>query len=223
MATDPSRGVPGSRLGTLFRWIAVISLTGFVGLLVYGVMARAPNRTIDDALAEAERIDAPPFELALLHRGRPPERLATVLSRAGADRRMALAELRGFPVVLNFWASWCDPCRSEAPVLERGWQRFGPMGVVFLGLDMQDAREDAADFLKEFAVSYPNVREAGKETSRRYGLTGLPETFFISASGQVVSHVIGALTGQQLEAGIEAARAGRALPAARGVAREETK
>jgi cytochrome c biogenesis protein CcmG, thiol:disulfide interchange protein DsbE len=124
--------------------------------------------------------------------------------------------------VLNFWASWCDPCRAEAPLLERGWRDAGRQGVLFLGLDMQDARDDARKFLREFSITYPNVREAGDETSRRYGMTGIPETFFISARGQLVGHVIGAITAGQLRAGVTAARSGRPAQATEGGDRQPT-
>jgi cytochrome c biogenesis protein CcmG, thiol:disulfide interchange protein DsbE len=93
---------------------------------------------------------------------------------------------------------------------------------LFLGLDMQDVTGDAREFLREFSVSYPNVHEAGKETSRRYGMTGIPETFFISAGGQVVRHIIGALTDEQLRAGVAAARSGRPAQASQGGERRPT-
>jgi cytochrome c biogenesis protein CcmG/thiol:disulfide interchange protein DsbE len=218
--TDPRRP---SVLGTALRWLGMLAAAGFVGLLVYGVAARAPDRTIDDALARIEAVDAPSFELRVLEPGRVPTALARVVERAAADGRIALAELRGTPIVLNFWASWCDPCRTEAPVLELGWRQAGRQGVLVLGLDMQDVTGDAREFLREFSITYPNVREAGKETSRRYGVTGLPETFFISARGQIVGHVIGALTPDQLRAGIDAARSGRPARASEGGERQSTR
>lgn len=220
MSTEPATHV--GVLGTVARWLGVLAAAGFVGLLVYGVAAQAPDRTIDDALVRAEAIDAPDFDLAVLQRGRVPGVLAPAFDRAAADGRLALSELRGTPVVLNFWASWCDPCRVEAPILERGWRQAGRQGVLFLGLDMQDTREDAREFLREFSISYPNVREAGRETSREYGATGLPETFFISADGRVVAHVIGALTREQLRDGVAAARSGRPSQPSRGGARQPT-
>jgi cytochrome c biogenesis protein CcmG, thiol:disulfide interchange protein DsbE len=211
-----------SAAGHVLRLVGVVAVTGFVALLAYGLTAQAPDRTIDDALARAETIDAPAFELDVLERGRVPSRLAPRVDRATADGRIALAELRGAPIVLNLWASWCDPCRAEAPILERGWRDAAPQGVLFLGLDMQDAQEDARKFLRAFSVSYPNVREAGRETARAYGATGLPETYFITADGKIVGHVIGALSAAQLRDGIAAARSGRPAAAREGGARQAT-
>jgi cytochrome c biogenesis protein CcmG/thiol:disulfide interchange protein DsbE len=224
MGADPSITEPGHRsvVATALRSLVALAAAAFVGLLVYGVTAQAPDRTIDDALARDEAVDAPGFELDVLERGRAPAPLASVVDRAARDGRIALAELRGTPVVLNFWASWCDPCRAEAPLLERGWRDAGRQGVLFLGLDMQDARDDARKFLREFSITYPNVREAGDETSRRYGMTGIPETFFISARGQLVGHVIGAITAGQLRAGVAAARSGRPAQATEGGDRQPT-
>jgi cytochrome c biogenesis protein CcmG/thiol:disulfide interchange protein DsbE len=196
---------------------------GFIALLAYGVAKQAPDTTIDDGLARAQAVPAPVFEHDVLAAGRVPAPLRRMVRRAAADGRIGLRELRGTPVVLNLWASWCDPCRVEAPVLEQGWRSAGQPGVLFLGLDMQDVPEDARAFLEEFDVTYPNVREGGKETSRRYGATGLPETFFISARGDVVAHVIGALNAQQLRDGVTAAETGRAAPAALGGERRPTR
>lgn len=200
-------------------------LAGVVGVLLvallgYGVLRQAPGSTIDDTLAAGGSVAAPAFELELLERGRELGPLRAPLAGALADGRLGLSELRGVPVVLNVWASWCGPCRDEAPLLERIWrQQARPAGVLMLGLNMQDVRDDARAFLREFDVSYPNVRESTNATARRYGATGLPETFFISPQGRIVGHVVGVIAEQQLAQGIAAARGGAVLGARSGGAR----
>lgn len=207
----------------LVRSLAALLALAFIALLAYGLATQSPDTTIDDALARAQATSAPGFELDVLQHGRQPAGLEPIVSRATSDGRVALSELRGTPVVLNFWASWCEPCRVEAPVLERGWVQARREGVVFLGLNMQDITSDARDFMREFDVSYLNVRERGKETARSYGTTGLPETYFISARGEVVAHVIGALDPAQLRAGVAAARSGRPAEPRQGGERQETR
>ncbi len=125
-------------------------------------------------------------------------------------------ELRGTPLVVNFWASWCDPCRTEAAVLERGWKRARERGVLFVGLNMQDVSQDARDFLREFELSFPNIRDPTNDTARAYGATGIPETFFISAKGKIVGHVIGTVSEVQLDRGVAAALSGRPQGADQG-------
>ena len=133
--------------------------------------------------------------------------------------------MRGVPIVLNIWASWCDPCRQEAPLLERTWRTDGrPRGTLFLGLDQQDATSDATTFMRQYAVDYPNLHDAGNDVPRNYGATGIPETYFIDARGDVVDHVIGIASAlQQLRAGILAARAGRPLGVRSGGARRPSR
>jgi cytochrome c biogenesis protein CcmG/thiol:disulfide interchange protein DsbE len=180
----------------------------FLGLLVYGLASKSPDDTIDTRLSDGRSAPAPGFSLELLTGGDPPARLReTIAAAAASDRKLALEELRGTPVVLNFWASWCDPCAEEAPALEAAWRRWQRRGVLFLGLDMQDLRDDARAFLDEHGITYPSVRDPGKKTSKDYGATGIPETYFISAEGRVVGHCIGAASRAQLDAGTDAALA----------------
>ena len=128
------------------RW-AVIGLVGlFIALLVYGLASQGPDDAIDGALTEGRAATAPAFTLEVLDRGTLPPRLRGPLGGALADGRLSLAELRGTPVVLNLWASWCTPCREEAPRLQKGWERWGPRGVAYLGLNIQDLRGDARGF-----------------------------------------------------------------------------
>jgi cytochrome c biogenesis protein CcmG/thiol:disulfide interchange protein DsbE len=186
------------------RIAGALAAAAFVALLAYGLTTKATNSTIDDALSRGEAVAAPGFTLSALSGGRDA---GPAWEQAAADGKVRLSELRGTPLVLNFWASWCDPCRAEAKVLERNHKTAD--GVLFLGLDAQDAREDARDFIAQFGLTFPHVRDPGNETQRAWGVTGLPETYFIGADGRVVGHVIGTVDDAQLRAGIEAAKAGR--------------
>jgi cytochrome c biogenesis protein CcmG/thiol:disulfide interchange protein DsbE len=106
-------------------------------------------------------------------------------------------------VVLNFWASWCLPCREEAPLLEEGWRTYREEGVVFLGVNIWDAEEDALGFLDEFSITYPNAPDADGRVTTTYRVTGVPTTFFISRDGKVVRSWPGALSLRNLVGFIE--------------------
>jgi cytochrome c biogenesis protein CcmG, thiol:disulfide interchange protein DsbE len=193
------------------RIAGVLAAAAFVALLVYGLTTKATNSTIDDALSRGEAVPAPGFTLSSLADGRDA---GGAWSRAASDGEVSLRELRGTPLVLNFWASWCDPCRAEAKRLERTYGQQD--GVLFVGLDVQDAREDANDFIAQFGLTFPHVRDPGNDTQRAWGVTGLPETYFIAADGRVVGHVIGTVDERQLAEGIAAAKAGRPVGAEDG-------
>jgi cytochrome c biogenesis protein CcmG/thiol:disulfide interchange protein DsbE len=205
------------------RLAALVAVALFVALLVYGLLSKPADKTIDSSLAEATAPPAPGFALEVLQPGSPGARPARRLDAAVADGELSLHELRGSPVVLNFWASWCPPCREEAPRLERRWRASRAHGVVVLGLDMQDLTGDAREFMREFGISYPNVRDPGDEVARDWGVTGLPETFFVSARGRVVAHVVGAISSGQLEEGIAAALDGRPAGVLQGGDRRSTR
>jgi cytochrome c biogenesis protein CcmG/thiol:disulfide interchange protein DsbE len=202
-----------SPLRRALRIAGILTAVAFVALLVYGLTSKATNSTIDDALSRGEAVAAPGFTLSRLADGREA---GGAWSKAAADGDVSLRELRGTPLVLNFWASWCDPCRAEAKLLERTWKRHSGDGVLFLGLDAQDAREDARDFISQFGLTFPHVRDPGNGTQRAWGVTGLPETYFIAADGRVVGHVIGTVDEQQLAEGIAAAKAGNPVGAEDG-------
>ena len=198
------------------RLVALTVVIAFVALLAYGLLTSAASTAIDESLARDEAPPAPGFSLPILESGTLPPGLAGRLEGAFADGQLSLDELEGIPVLLNFWASWCIPCREEAPLLQEGWRRYGRQGVLFLGLDMQDLTEDARDFLREFSITYPTIREPLNEVARTYGTTGVPETFFISGEGQIVSHVTGVLSEEQLAAGVAAAKSGEVVGALEG-------
>ena len=98
-------------------------------------------------------------------------------------------------MVLNFWASWCVPCREEMPNLERTWQEFRTQGVVVLGINVADDYDDAAVFLKKLAITYPSVFDPEQTRLTAYGVTGLPTTFFLDPRMQLRDKVPGGYVG----------------------------
>ena len=221
-APDPAAGpdpapAPGPRrrkprgLGSA---IAVATAAAFIALLSFGVLIQNPGHPIDDSLAQGRPAPAPDFVLAVLDPGKLGPVLTPRLAPALRDGRLGLPELRGIPVVLNIWASWCDPCKQEAPILEHAWRtQARPHGTLFLGLDQQDATTDATAFMRAYGIDYLNIHDPGNDVPLRYGATGVPETYFISDRGQVVDHVIGVVTPADLRQGIAAARSGQPLHA----------
>jgi len=98
---------------------------------------------------------------------------------------VSVAALRGQPVILNFWASWCVPCRDETPLLQAVWEEFRSQGLLVIGVDTQDMEAPARAFLREFHVTYPTLRDPDGSVARRFGTTGVPETFFIGRDGRI--------------------------------------
>jgi cytochrome c biogenesis protein CcmG/thiol:disulfide interchange protein DsbE len=180
-SSPPSAGAPSS--ATPFRpdsavrsdpnpWVArgvaiavAVVVLLFLGLLIWGVGKRAAGTTGD---APIQARPAPAFSLPLFD-GSP----------------FNLAETRGKPVLINFWASWCIPCEDEAPALERASRQYAGR-VHFLGVDVQDTDANARAFLRKYGVTYPNGRDASGEIAVEYGMSGVPETYFVDRDGRIV-------------------------------------
>ena len=121
---------------------------------------------------------------------------------------LRLEDFRGKVVFVNFWASWCPPCRTEAPVLEEAWRKFKDTGVVFLGVNTQDQEQAARAFLEQFSITYPNGRDPGGKIAIDYGLWGLPESFFIDGAGRITYKHVGAIGWATISAKLDEAGRG---------------
>ena len=115
---------------------------------------------------------------------------------------ISLADFEGQGVVLNFWASWCHPCREEMPALESAWQKYKDQGIVLVGVNSSDNEEQTLAFLEEYGVSYPNGSDLNSEVSQLYQIQGLPTTWFIAGDGSVAKIVFGPLDLEALDAAI---------------------
>jgi cytochrome c biogenesis protein CcmG, thiol:disulfide interchange protein DsbE len=122
-------------------------------------------------------------EAAITVGDQAPDKELPNLSGSGAGR---IADYEGRWVLVNFWASWCDPCRTEAPLLERFWREHRFNGVTVLGIDLDDASDDARAFVDEFGLTYPQLRDGdGRERRDAYGMTGFPESFLVDPEGRL--------------------------------------
>ena len=117
--------------------------------------------------------------------------------------RLSSTDLAGQAVVLNFWASWCVPCRTEMPAFESAYRANHARGVAFVGLAVEDTRDAASAFVTDLNITYPTGPDAGNDISQRYGVTGLPTTIFIARDGTVARRWLGVLSEQQLAAFVE--------------------
>jgi cytochrome c biogenesis protein CcmG/thiol:disulfide interchange protein DsbE len=188
----------------VLRGAALLSVVALLAVLIYRVAAGNPGAGLVNAV-QAERAPAVPdmsFKVIWPHSETWPANL-----RASAERgTLALSALRGYPVVLNFWASWCTPCEREAGLLAAA-ARAERGRVVFLAVDVHDFSSDARHFLGRHRVPYVAVGSGGS-TSERFGLVGLPETFFVDRHGRIRGMTRGQLSAAALRSQIE--RAARA-------------
>lgn len=170
---------PRARLAAQAAAVALVA--ALLALLVWKV-ANEETSEIPRALAQGERPPAPGFTLERLDR----------------EGTLSLSELRGKAVVINFWASWCGPCKDEAPVLERAWREHRDEGLVVVGVDFNDARSAARAFMRETGMTYPVVYDPDGELVADYGATGVPETFFVDRQGRLVAtRITGAVNARE--------------------------
>ena len=153
--------------------IAIAAVAGLLGLLVWK-LAFGSSGGAASKLARGENPTAPAFSLSSLDTG----------------EKVSLADYKGKPMVVNFWASWCIPCKGEAPALQQAYEKYRNQGLVVLGIDAQDFRGDARRFAKRYKLSYPIVYDGKGSTLGKWGVTGFPETFFVDRSGRLVAERI---------------------------------
>ena len=179
--------------------LALALVAGLLALLAWRLVDEGSGGALVSAVAAEKRPAAPRFDLPLLwdHGKTWPKSAQDAL----ADGRLSLAELRGHPVVLNFWASWCVPCKAEAPRLAEAAQAYFGR-VLFLGIDVQDFKSDARRFLTKYEANYVSVRDGGDSTYSTYGLTGLPETYYVDPRSRILAHSVGEVSKTELEQGI---------------------
>jgi cytochrome c biogenesis protein CcmG/thiol:disulfide interchange protein DsbE len=129
----------------------------------------------------------------------PPQRVAPAftLPRLEGAGAISSAHLKGTPVVVNFFASWCVPCREEAPLLEKAWLRFKGQGVQFVGVNVTDTKSAARDFVRKFGITYPVVTDYPLTFAQKMRVPGLPITYFIDKDGHFLSTAVGKKVGVQ--------------------------
>lgn len=112
------------------------------------------------------------------------------------ENEFSLEDFKGKGVVLNFWATWCGPCREEMPLFEEIWNKYKDKGVVFLGIDVMDDKDNATEFLETIGITYPNLYDPSGMVSTKYKVIALPATFFIDKEGNIVAKNYGAFVGR---------------------------
>lgn len=125
---------------------------------------------------------------------------------AYSNTTMKLSSLKGKVVVLNVWASYCEPCQEEAEMLERVWRDLADNDVMFIGVANNDVESKSLEYLDYFDVTYPNAPDEGGEIYDEYGLEGIPETFIIAPDGKVTKHFISGMSERDLRSAIDKAR-----------------
>ena len=166
-----------ARRAKLFAQGVAVGLVALLFLLLAWTLLTEEGGDLAAAAARGERPQAPGF----------------TLERLDGEGELVLSSFEGRAVVLNFWASWCIPCKEEAPILERVWQQNRDRGVVVVGLDGKDFRGDARRFVRRFGLTFPIVYDGPGDVVKDYGVTGFPETFVLDRQGKVVEAFAGAV------------------------------
>jgi cytochrome c biogenesis protein CcmG/thiol:disulfide interchange protein DsbE len=149
----------------------ICGVLALFALLAYGLASNEPDAEIEESLARGERAPAP----------------ALRLPRLTGSGQVELSDYRGKIVVLNFWASWCEPCRAESPLLQRWHERISRRGGTVVGVDVLDVSSDAREFVREFGLTYPMLRDRDGDSQADFGVVAYPETVVIDAQGRIAA------------------------------------
>ena len=182
---DPTPRRRWERRQIIIAVVCVMVLVAFASMLTVGLLNLGVSNSIDSAIAKGQRAPAPDFRLPVLTSvpGLPP-----------AGHQLTLSSLRGRPIILNIWASWCGPCTSEAPILQSVWDHYRSKGVLVLGVDVKDLTGDALAFHNNYGLTFPSVRDGEGNIEGPYGTTGVPESFVIDRQGRVAAALRGPLS-----------------------------
>lgn len=161
--------------------LASVAGAALLGLLIYGISNQSPSRTLDEALAQGRHPTVPDATYRL-----------PSLSGGG---QQTLASYRGKVVLLNFWASWCEPCQHEAGLLERAEHELSSHDATVLGVTYEDASTDSRSFVAKYRITYPNLRDAGGDLASAFGTRQVPESFIIDREGKIVDISRGEIEG----------------------------
>jgi cytochrome c biogenesis protein CcmG/thiol:disulfide interchange protein DsbE len=160
-----------SRLLRPFPLVALAGVLALLALLAYGIAENGTSQSIDSQLAAGKRPAAPDVSLPKL--------------RGGGD--VKLSSYRGKVVVLNFWASWCPPCKGEAPVLVRWQKRLSPAGGTIVGVDVLDVSSDAERFIADHGLDFPHLRDQDGSRLKSFEVVGYPETIVLDRKGRIAA------------------------------------
>jgi cytochrome c biogenesis protein CcmG, thiol:disulfide interchange protein DsbE len=165
--------------------LVIAAAVALIALLAFGVAGQKANTSIDSALERGIDPAVPDPTMAL--------------PRLGSPGRESVADLRGKVVVLNVFASWCDPCKAEAPILERAQRLLVRHDGTVLGVTYLDNSDDSEQFVRQNHITYPVVRDVSDSFVRAFGTTGVPETFVIDRQGRIAAIRRYQLTGDWLQ------------------------
>lgn len=179
--------------------VARAVITGVVAVVLVAVLVSRFQHATSSASKLASVPDPQIGRLA-------PDFTFSLWNGVSPQQQVRLNALRGAPVVVNFWATWCDPCRAEAPILANAWKTYSVRGVQFLGVAFQSSPADARTFMAQYNIAYP-CGPAPDALATEYGLTGLPVTLVINRNGVVSQKFLGQLKTAPLDRAIETALA----------------